>query len=85
MIYLRLVLESFRFAVQALRANPLRTILSLLGVTVGIFAIISVFTIVDSLERSIRGSMSFVGEKVIYVQKWPWSFGPNVAQFFSAK
>jgi putative ABC transport system permease protein len=77
MIYLRLVLESFRFAVQALRANALRTILSLLGVTIGIFAIIAVFTIVDSLERSIRGSMSFVGEKVIYVQKWPWSFGPE--------
>src|SRR5688572_27640747 len=77
MIYLRLVLESFRFAVQALRANPLRTILSLLGVTVGIFAIISVFTIVDSLERSIRSSMSFVGKEVIYVQKWPWSFGPS--------
>jgi putative ABC transport system permease protein len=71
------VLESFRFAVQALRANPLRTILSLLGVTIGIFAIIAVFTIVDSLERSIRSSMSFVGEKVIYVEKWPWSFGPN--------
>lgn len=77
MIYLRLVLESFRFAVQALRANPLRTILSLLGVTVGIFAIISVFTIVDSLERSIRSSMSFVGKEVIYVQKWPWSFEGN--------
>ncbi len=77
MIYLRLVLESFRFAVQALRANPLRTILSLLGVTIGIFAIISVFTIVDSLERSIRSSMSFVGKEVIYVQKWPWSFEGN--------
>lgn len=77
MIYLRLILESFRFAVQALRANALRTVLSLLGVTIGIFAIIAVFTIVDSLERSIRGSMSFVGEKVIYVQKWPWSFGPD--------
>ncbi|MFD2999678.1 ABC transporter permease [Pontibacter toksunensis] len=77
MIYLRLVAESFRFAWQALRANMLRTLLSLLGVTIGIFAIISVFTLVDSLERNVRDSMSFIGEKVIYVQKWPWSFGPN--------
>ncbi|AKD02953.1 ABC transporter permease [Pontibacter korlensis] len=75
MIYLRLIAESFRFAWQALRANLLRTILSLLGVTIGIFAIISVFTLVDSLERNVRDSMSFIGEKVIYVQKWPWSFG----------
>ncbi|MDU0370719.1 ABC transporter permease [Hymenobacter endophyticus] len=72
---LRLTLESFRFAWQALKSNLLRTILSLLGVTVGIFAIIAVFTVVDSLEKNIRDSMSFVGDKVIYVQKWPWAFG----------
>ncbi|RSK49557.1 ABC transporter permease [Hymenobacter rigui] len=72
---LRLTLESFRFAWEALKSNLLRTILSLLGVTVGIFAIIAVFTIVDSLEKNIRDSMSFVGDKVIYVQKWPWAFG----------
>jgi putative ABC transport system permease protein len=75
MIYLRLVIESFRFAWQALKANLFRTILSLLGVTIGIFAIISVFTLVDSLERNVRESMSFIGDKVIYVQKWPWEFG----------
>ncbi|PRY10967.1 putative ABC transport system permease protein [Pontibacter ummariensis] len=74
MIYLRLIAESFRFAWQALRANLLRTFLSLLGVTIGIFAIISVFTLVDSLERNVRDSMSFIGDKVIYVQKWPWTF-----------
>jgi putative ABC transport system permease protein len=73
-IYLRLILESFRFAWQALKSNLLRTILSLLGVTIGIFAIISVFTIVDSLERNIRNSMSFMGNNLIYVQKWPWGF-----------
>lgn len=91
---LRLTFESFRFAWQALRADLLRTILSLLGVTIGIFAIIAVFTVVDSLEASIRQSMSFVGDKVIYVQKWPWAFGgdypwwkyfnrpsPNVREF----
>jgi putative ABC transport system permease protein len=72
---LRLTFESFRFAWQALQANLLRTILSLLGVTVGIFAIIAVFTVVDSLESSVRQSMSFVGDKVIYVAKWPWAFG----------
>lgn len=72
---IRLLFESFRFAGQALRADLLRTILSLLGVTIGIFAIIAVFTVVDSLEASIRQSMSFVGDKVIYVQKWPWAFG----------
>jgi putative ABC transport system permease protein len=76
-MFLRLIWESFSFAIQALRANLLRTILSLLGVTIGIFAIITIFTIVDSLERSIRQSLTFLGDKVIYVQKWPWIFGPD--------
>ncbi|SNR74742.1 MULTISPECIES: ABC transporter permease [Hymenobacter] len=76
---LRLTLESFRFAWQALKSNLLRTILSLLGVTVGIFAIIAVFTVVDSLEANIRQSMTFVGDKVIYVNKWPWVFDRNFA------
>lgn len=74
---LRLTLESFVFAWQALRSNLLRTILSLLGVTVGIFAIIAVFMVVDSLEANVRQSMSFMGDKVIYVGKWPWVFDSN--------
>ena len=77
MLTLRLVFESFRFAWDALKSNLLRTVLSLLGVTVGIFAIIAVFMVVDSLESSIRRSMDFVGDKVIYVAKWPWTFGPD--------
>ena len=74
MLALRLTLESFRFAWDALKANLLRTVLSLLGVTVGIFAIIAVFTVVDSLEANIRSSLDFVGDKIIYVSKWPFAF-----------
>ena len=77
MKFIRQTLESFRFAWQSLRSNLLRTTLSLLGVTVGIFAIIAVFTLVDSLERNIKDSLSFIGDKVLYVQKWPWTFDDN--------
>jgi putative ABC transport system permease protein len=70
---LRISLESLAFAAQAVIVNKLRTLLSLLGITIGIFAIISVFTIVDSLENNIRESISSLGSDVIYVQKWPWT------------
>ncbi len=70
-------MESFRFAWNALKMNVFRTMLSLLGVTVGIFAIIGVFTIVDSLERSIKDSLSFLGSGVIYVNKWPFTQDAN--------
>lgn len=67
--------ESFLFALKSLLVNKLRTFLSLLGITIGIFAIISVFTIVDSLESNIRKSVESLGTNVVFVQKWPWAFG----------
>ena len=74
---LRLILESFRFAWSALKMNILRTVLSLLGVTVGIFAIIAVFTIVDSLEKNVKQSFDFLGSGVIYIDKWPFTADSN--------
>ncbi|MEM6736833.1 MAG: ABC transporter permease [Bacteroidota bacterium] len=77
MIFLKLVLESFRFAWNALRTNILRTTLSLLGVTIGIFAIVSVFTLVDSLERSIRDSLSFLDANNLDIRRFPYEFRPD--------
>ncbi|MCG8474902.1 MAG: ABC transporter permease [Cytophagales bacterium] len=74
---LRLIYESFRFAYNALKANLLRTILSLLGIFIGIFSIIGVLTFIDSLERDIKNSMEFLGTDIIYFQKWPFVGGPD--------
>ncbi len=81
MLILRLIAESFIFAYTSLVVNRLRTFLSLLGITIGIFCIISVFTIIDSLERTIRDSMSKLGSNVIYVQKWPWAPPPGETEY----
>ena len=67
-----LISESYRFAWNVLLNNRLRTSLSLLGIAIGIFAIISVYAIVDSLERNIRASVDSIGSDVVFVQKWPW-------------
>jgi putative ABC transport system permease protein len=75
MIILRLLYESVLFAIRAMNSNKLRTFLSLSGITIGIFAIISVLTVVDSLEMNVRKSISKLGDNVIYIQKWPWAFG----------
>lgn len=76
MLFFQLTWESFRFAITALKSNLTRTILSLLGVTVGIFAIIAVFTLVDSLENNIKSSLSFLGTNVIRIDKFPFQSGP---------
>ncbi len=77
MIIFKLIRESFVFAFTALRVNKLRTFLSLLGISIGIFTIITVFTVVDSLENNIRGSVEKLGDDVLYVQKWPWVIDSN--------
>ena len=72
MVLIRIFFESFLFAWHAISNNKLRTFLSLLGVTIGILSVISVFTIVDSLEKNVRESINKLGSDVIYIQKWPW-------------
>ena len=73
MVIIRLVWESLIMAIQSVIVNRLRAMLSLLGITIGIFAIIAVFTIVDSLETNIRESVNSLGSDVIYIEKWPWA------------
>ncbi len=63
---------SIKQALHELRANRLRTFLSLLGVTIGIFCIIAVLTVLDSMKDNIRKEMSALGSDVIYVGRWPW-------------
>ena len=69
--------ESFIAALSFLKINKLRTFLTLFGLTIGIFAIISVFTVIDSLERTIKDSLSNLGSDIIYVEKWPWAPPPG--------
>jgi len=78
MKYLKLLRESIILAVNSVTINKLRTFLSLFGITIGIFSIISVFTVLDWMEKSIRDSINSMGSNVIYVQKFPWSFDPNL-------
>ena len=75
LIYLRVLKESFNFALNALRNNKLRTFLSLVGVTIGIFSIIAVLAAVDSLKKEIEGSMSGLDNSTIIIMRF--NFGPT--------
>jgi len=75
LIYLRVLKESLNFAINALKNNKLRTFLSLLGVTIGIFSIIGVLAAVDSLKQEIKGSISSLDNSTIYLMRF--SFAPT--------
>ena len=75
--YLKIVIESIRQAFQELTGNKLRSFLSLLGITIGIFCIIGVQSAVDSLESNVRGSLEELGDDMIFIQKMPMFENPH--------
>ncbi|MEM9547966.1 MAG: ABC transporter permease [Bacteroidota bacterium] len=76
-VLLKIIYESVVQALQSLVGNKLRTFLSLLGITIGIFCIITVKSAVDSLEGSIKSGFEELGSDVIYVQTMPWNEDPG--------
>jgi len=74
----QLLSESLSMAFKELTGNKLRTFLSLAGITIGIFCIISVLTVIDSFENQIRSSFSKLGSDVVYVSRFPWGGGENI-------
>ncbi|MCS7085403.1 MAG: ABC transporter permease [Bacteroidia bacterium] len=65
-------METLRLAFRALRGYGLRSALTTLGVSVGIFAITVVFVLVDSMEYSVTYNLSQLGNTVLFVHHWPW-------------
>jgi putative ABC transport system permease protein len=76
-IVFKILYESFDQAFHQLRANKLRSFLSLLGITIGIFCIIAVMSAVDSLEDNIKGSFEKLGNDIVYISKLPWAEDPG--------
>jgi len=74
---LEIIGNSFRLALLELKNNKLRTTLSLLGVTFGIFCIIGVLSTVTSLEKNIQDDVKALGSNTIYIDKWDYSGGPD--------
>ncbi len=59
-------------ALEEFRSNKLRTFLSLFGVTIGIFCIISVLSTVASLEDTIQKDIKALGTNTVYIDKWEY-------------
>src|SRR4051794_16305939 len=74
---LTILLNSLRLTMQELRVNKLRTGLSLIGISFGIFCIIGVLATVNSLERNIQNEIKGLGTNTIYIDKWDYSGGPD--------
>ena len=66
-----LLRESLRMTFDAIRQNKLRSILTLLGISVGVFSVIGVMTAIRTLETSIESGLNVFGANTFLVSKEP--------------
>jgi putative ABC transport system permease protein len=69
--------ESIRIALAQLRAHKLRSILTALGVIIGIVAVTLMGTAIHGINLGFQASMAMLGDDVVYVDKWPWTNTPD--------
>jgi putative ABC transport system permease protein len=64
--------EGMLIAFQAIRANKMRSVLTTLGIVIGIVSVTLMGTAIEGLNRAFNKSIASIGADVLYVQKWPW-------------
>ncbi len=64
--------EGIAIALRALRANPVRATLTTLGIVIGVLTVILMITIIQGLNESFKGQISFLGSGLLFVDKMPW-------------
>ena len=69
------LLESLRSALEAIKTNKLRSLLTTLGIIIGVTTVISVISVITGLKQKIATSFSSLGANVLYIQKYPWVMG----------
>lgn len=69
------LIESLRSAVEAIKVNKLRSLLTTLGIIIGVTTVIAVISVISGLKQQVAQSFATLGANVLYVQKWPWVMG----------
>lgn len=75
--FLDQIKEGLLIAFGAIRANKMRSVLTTLGIVIGIVSVTLMGTAIEGLNRAFNKSIAIIGADVLYVQKWPWGGGGN--------
>ena len=70
-------IEGLRIALRAVKANKLRSVLTTLGIVIGITSVTAMATVINGVEQNFEEQMSELGTDVLYIEKWPWARGPG--------
>lgn len=64
--------EAFRIAAEQLVAHKVRSLLTALGVIIGIVAVTLMGTAIKGIDRGFTDSLDMLGQDLLYLEKWPW-------------
>lgn len=64
--------EGLAIAWRAIRANKIRAALTMLGIFIGITAVVLMSTAIKGIDNSIQNGVSALGSDVLYIDKWAW-------------
>ncbi|MEI7812814.1 MAG: ABC transporter permease [Ignavibacteria bacterium] len=69
--------EGIFISLRAIRANKMRSILTTLGIVIGIFAVTTMSTAITGLRNAFIKSIASIGSDVLYVDKYAWFSGED--------
>ena len=67
-----LFIENFLISLSAIFANKTRSILTALGIIIGVLSVTMMGTLISGLDKTFEGSMSWLGKDVLYISRWEW-------------
>ena len=71
------LLEAIRTGLRAIASHKMRSALTMVGIVIGITSVTSMVTVINGIEQFFENTLSELGTDVVYVEKWPWTGGPN--------
>ena len=69
---LSLFFENLKISLVAVFANKLKSLLTALGIIIGVFSVTLMGTLISGLDRSFESSMSWLGKDILYVSRYEW-------------
>ena len=67
-----LFIENFRISLSAVFANKTRSLLTALGIIIGVLSVTLMGTLISGLDRSFEGSMSWLGKDILHISRYEW-------------
>ncbi|MAV69589.1 MAG: hypothetical protein CMG04_02080 [Candidatus Marinimicrobia bacterium] len=64
--------ENFSMAFSSVLSNKTRSLLTALGIIIGVFSVTLMGTLISGLDRSFEGSMSMLGRDILYISRYEW-------------